>query len=53
VTFSGADITVSEVLKVIQDAGFSAELLEKQDIQSSQEVPICFSITVLLHHHGY
>ena len=38
VTFNKADITVSEILKVIQDAGFTAELLQKQDLQARQEV---------------
>ena len=38
VTFIKNDVTVSEILKVIQDAGFTAELLQKQDIEARQEV---------------
>ena len=38
VTFIKDDVTVSEILKVIQDAGFTAELLQKQDIEARQEV---------------
>lgn len=38
VTFIKSDVTVSEVLKVIQDAGFTAELLQKQDLEARQEV---------------
>ena len=43
VTFNKADITVSEILKVIQDAGFTAELLQKQDTSGSPRGA--------LHHH--
>ena len=38
VTSIKSDVTVSEVLKVIQDAGFTAELLQKQDLEARQEV---------------
>ena len=43
VTFMKKDVTVSEILKVIQDAGFTAELLQKQDLEARQEVigPLC------------
>ena len=44
VTFNKNDITVSEMLKVIQDAGFTAELLQKQDIEARQEV-CCITIS--------
>ena len=39
VTFIKSEVTVSEILKVIQDAGFTAELLQKQDLEARQEVP--------------
>lgn len=40
VTFTRSDVTVSEILKVIQDAGFTAELLQKQDLEARQEVSL-------------
>ncbi|BDA40669.1 probable copper-transporting ATPase HMA5 [Coccomyxa sp. Obi] len=38
VVFNDGEMTVSEILKVIQDAGFTAELLEKHDVRLQQEV---------------
>ncbi len=48
VTFIKNDVTVSEILKVIQDAGFTAELLQKQDIEARQEVSI---LSLVPAHH--
>lgn len=45
VTFNKHVVTISEVLRVIQDAGFAAELLQKQDIEAPQEVLLDFQLT--------
>ncbi|EIE26688.1 heavy metal P-type ATPase [Coccomyxa subellipsoidea C-169] len=40
VVFDDGDITISEILKVIQDAGFMAELLQKQEERTRHEVAV-------------
>ncbi len=41
VVFDDGDITISEILKVIQDAGFMAELLQKHEERTRHEVGGC------------
>ena len=36
VVFNASDVTVSELLKAVQDANFAAELLSKQEEESSR-----------------
>lgn len=39
VVFDSSEVTISELLKAIQDAGFAAELLQKQEDAPQMEVP--------------
>ena len=41
-SFCETEITVSEILRTIQDAGFAAELLQKQEEKRQDEVWLAF-----------